>query len=168
MITSSIWSTWAIHITNSEGHNKRTRWSTKCKQNDVQNPVDYAKHHQTGHFIHLTGGNRACEHSTLTYFVYKCKTHTIPRKTSDNMGRKRYFCSHCNDFVSRSTRSRHLKKTCSNRWSFLWQKQQRSTVWKWLGRSWCIGDNLEYQSGQDNCSHSSNSKASNLSCDRKW
>ena len=26
------------------------------------------------------------------------------------MGRKRYYCNHCNDFVSRSTRSRHLKQ----------------------------------------------------------
>ena len=25
------------------------------------------------------------------------------------MGRKRYFCSHWNDFVSRGTRSRHLQ-----------------------------------------------------------
>ena len=26
------------------------------------------------------------------------------------MGEKRYFCSHCNDFVSRGTRSNHLKE----------------------------------------------------------
>lgn len=26
------------------------------------------------------------------------------------MGTKRYFCSHCNDFVSRGTRSRHLNE----------------------------------------------------------
>ena len=26
------------------------------------------------------------------------------------MGRKRYDCSHCDDFVSQSTRSRHLKQ----------------------------------------------------------
>ena len=26
------------------------------------------------------------------------------------MGRKRYYCSHCDDFVSRGTRSRHLKQ----------------------------------------------------------
>lgn len=26
------------------------------------------------------------------------------------MGKKRYFCSHCNDFVSRGTRTRHLKE----------------------------------------------------------
>ena len=26
------------------------------------------------------------------------------------MGKKRYFCSHCNDYVSRSTRSNHLKQ----------------------------------------------------------
>ena len=26
------------------------------------------------------------------------------------MGRKRYYCSHCDDFVSQSTRSRHLKQ----------------------------------------------------------
>lgn len=27
-----------------------------------------------------------------------------------NMGEKRYFCSHCNDFVSRGTRSNHLRQ----------------------------------------------------------
>ena len=26
------------------------------------------------------------------------------------MGKKRYFCSHCNDYVSRGTRSNHLKQ----------------------------------------------------------
>jgi len=26
------------------------------------------------------------------------------------MGRKRYYCRHCDDFVSRGTRSRHLKQ----------------------------------------------------------
>ena len=26
------------------------------------------------------------------------------------MGRKRYYCTHCDDFVSRGTRSRHLKQ----------------------------------------------------------
>lgn len=26
------------------------------------------------------------------------------------MGKKRYYCSHCDDFVSRGTRSRHLKQ----------------------------------------------------------
>ena len=35
---------------------------------------------------------------------------TVPRKTLDNVGRKRYFCIHCNDFVSGSTRSRDLKQ----------------------------------------------------------
>ena len=81
---------------------------TKRKQIDAQNPTDFAKHHQTGHFAHLIGGNRAHEYRTSTYFVYKSKMRTIPRKT-DNMGRKRYFCSHWNDFVSRGTRSRHLQ-----------------------------------------------------------
>ena len=104
---------------NSDGHNnKRPRCSTNRKQNDAQNPADYAKHHQTGHFIHLIGGNRAREHRTLTYFVYKSKTRTVPRKTSDNMGKKRYFCSHCNDFVSRGTRSRHLKDLAATNEAF--------------------------------------------------
>lgn len=26
------------------------------------------------------------------------------------MGKKRYFCSHCNDYVSRGTQSNHLKE----------------------------------------------------------
>ena len=30
--------------------------------------------------------------------------------SSLEMGRKRYYCSHCDDFVSRVTRSRHLKQ----------------------------------------------------------
>ena len=31
------------------------------------------------------------------------------------MGRKRYYCSHCDDFVSRGTRSRHLKQIAARK-----------------------------------------------------
>ena len=138
------------------------------KQNDAQNPADYAKHHQTGHFIHLIGGNRAREHRTLTYFVYKSKTRTVPRKTSDNMGKKRYFCSHCNDFVSRGTRSRHLKDLAATNEAFF--DSDNSEVPSESDREdlGAFEDNLECQSGQDNRNRSSNGKANNLSCDRKW
>ena len=138
------------------------------KREDPGDEVD-AKHHQTGHFIHLIGGNRAREHRTLTYFVYKSKTRTVPRKTSDNMGKKRYFCSHCNDFVSRGTRSRHLKDLAATNEAFF--DSDNSEVPSESDREDLIGafeDNLECQSGQDNRNRSSNGKANNLSCDRKW
>ncbi|KAK2548601.1 hypothetical protein P5673_031199 [Acropora cervicornis] len=34
------------------------------------------------------------------------------------MGKKRYFCSHCNDYVSRGTRSNHLKELAEANGSF--------------------------------------------------
>ena len=33
-------------------------------------------------------------------------------------------------------------RSCSNRWSFLWQWPQQSTVWKRSGRSWCVWGQL--------------------------
>ena len=34
------------------------------------------------------------------------------------MEKKRYFCSHCNDYVSRGTRSNHLKELAEANGSF--------------------------------------------------
>ena len=92
---------------------------------------------------------------------------TIPRKI-DNMGRKRYFCSHWNDFVSRGTRSRHLKDLAATDEAFFdsdHNKVPSESDWEDLGG---FEDNLECQSGQDNRNHSSNGKSNNLSCGRKW
>ena len=45
---------------------------------------------------------------SLAVLIYEC--YIFPRLFHLVMGKKRYFCSHCNDYVSRSTRSRHLKE----------------------------------------------------------
>ena len=78
---------------------------------------------------------------------------TIPRKM-DNMGRKRYFCSHWNDFVSRGTRSRHLKDLAATDEAFF--DSDHNKVPSVSDREDLGGfeDNLECQSDQDNRNHS--------------
>ena len=75
------------------------------------------------------------------------------------MDKKRYFCSHCNDFVSRGTRSRHLqvisaaKETLSDSDSDCSDYNSNS-----VHGECAFEDNIAFESSEDYCPRNSDGK----------